>query len=184
MSKEQDEKVVKEIIEYANQEIKNSKKKYLTIFLSIVGTMLFLAALFWGVFQYEMPEAYSKDMMKVYVPIDQGLDINIDLPNYKRAKAVLVKTENNTLDLYINVTQTVFTKIIEDRDKTNNLLRVGNNSIGDYQSESISGFVPDGYDEVDIKHVYYVDKMTKKMMVMDNREWIDYDNKVLIWTRD
>ena len=44
MSKENDEKVVKEIIEYANNEIKKSKKKHLAILLSILLSIVILSA--------------------------------------------------------------------------------------------------------------------------------------------
>lgn len=44
MSKENDEKVVKEIIEYANNEIKKSKKKHLIILLSILLGIVVMSA--------------------------------------------------------------------------------------------------------------------------------------------
>ena len=53
MSKENDEKVVKEIIEYANKEIKKSKKKYLIILLSILIGIVILSAVLILVFTIE-----------------------------------------------------------------------------------------------------------------------------------
>ncbi len=44
MSKDNDEKVVKEIIEYANNEIKKSKKKHLLILLSILTGIVILSS--------------------------------------------------------------------------------------------------------------------------------------------
>ena len=43
MSKENNEKVVKEIIEYANNEIKKSKKKHLLILLSVLISVIILS---------------------------------------------------------------------------------------------------------------------------------------------
>ena len=46
MSNEQNEKVVNEIIEYANNEIKKNKKKHLVILLSILSGVALLATVF------------------------------------------------------------------------------------------------------------------------------------------
>ena len=53
MSKENDEKVVREIIEYANNEIKKSKKKHLVILLSILISIVILSAVLVLVFTVE-----------------------------------------------------------------------------------------------------------------------------------
>ena len=53
MSKEHDEKVVKEIIEYANNEIKKSKKKHLIILLSILIGIVILSVALILVFTFE-----------------------------------------------------------------------------------------------------------------------------------
>lgn len=53
MSKENDEKIVKEIIEYANNEIKKSKKKHLIILLSILIGIVVLSAVLILVFTIE-----------------------------------------------------------------------------------------------------------------------------------
>ena len=53
MSKDNDEKVVKEIIEYANNEIKKSKKKHLFILLSILTGMVILSSVLILVFTIE-----------------------------------------------------------------------------------------------------------------------------------
>ena len=53
MSKENDEKVVQEIIEYANNEIKKSRKKHLIILLSILIGIVILSATLVLVFTIE-----------------------------------------------------------------------------------------------------------------------------------
>ena len=52
MSKENNEKIVDEIIEYANNEIKKSKKKHLIIFLLALTGILMLSAIFLLVFTF------------------------------------------------------------------------------------------------------------------------------------
>lgn len=53
MNKENNEKVVREIIEYANKEIKKSKKKYLMILLSILISIVILSAALLFAFTFE-----------------------------------------------------------------------------------------------------------------------------------
>ena len=52
MSKENNEKLVNEIIEYANDEIKRSKRKHLTFLLSILTGVIFLSAAFLVIFAF------------------------------------------------------------------------------------------------------------------------------------
>ena len=52
MSKENNEKIVDEIIEYANNEIEKSKKKHLIIFLSALTGILMLSVIFLLVFTF------------------------------------------------------------------------------------------------------------------------------------
>ena len=44
--------------------------------------------------------------------------------------------------------------------------------------------MPNKSSDKNIKHIYYVDNLSSKIMVMDNAELINYTNKVLIWERD
>ena len=78
MNREEAEKVVKETIEYANQEIKKKKKKYLKIFVAILGIIVLLTSVYLFVFEYETPVKYSKDMVNVIVPEDKGLITTFD----------------------------------------------------------------------------------------------------------
>lgn len=136
-------------------------------------------------FKFEMHVGYADNLIDVHVPVDGGLDIKINLPNYKNAKAIFVKTDDNSYDLYIGVTQTFATKIIKSGDEADHLLRIanGNGMIVDYKSEALLGHMPDGNNSENIMHVYYIDKLTNEIMCMDNSELIDYEKKTLIWTR-
>ena len=183
MSKENDEKVVKEIIEYANNEIKKSKKKFATILISVIAGVALIATAIFFAFAFEMPVPYTEGMIEAEIPEDEGLDISINLPNYKNAKAILVNVDENSYDLYICVNQTLVTKIWRDSDNANNLLRAGNGIVVDYQSESICGYLPNDPKAENIANVYYVDNMSKEFMTMDDADIIAYENKILVWTR-
>ena len=176
MSKEKNEAAVKEIIEYANNEITKSKKKHLTILLSILASIVLLSATFFFLFMYEMPVPYSEDLIEVNIPVDKGLDIKVNLSNYKNAKAFLAQNDEDTFDLYINVSQTLATKMFNDKHKSNNFLRVGNSMVVDYQSGLLLGELPSGYSDESVMNIYYIDKFYAKN--------ITTKNGVLVWTRN
>lgn len=176
MSKEKDEATVKEIIEYANNEITKSKRKHLTILLSELASIVLLSTTFFFVFMYEMPVSYSEELIEVNIPVDTGLDIKVNLPNYKTARVFLAQADENTYDLYINVSQTLATKIFNDKDKSDNFLRVGNNIVVDYQSGLLMGSLPSGYNDESIMNIYYIDRFSAKN--------ITTNNGILVWTRN
>lgn len=184
MDKEEAEKVIKDTIEYANQEIKKSKSRYLKHFVIIFGILVLLIISYLLVFKYEIPVKYSNGIVEVNIPEDQGLDINVNLSNYKNARAILVEIDENTYDLYVNITQTLSTKIFDDNDKSNNYLRVGNSMVVDFQSGNLREFIPNGNNADSIKHIYYIDNLSNKIMVMTDSELINYKNKTLIWERN
>jgi len=154
-----------------------------TILISLIAGVALIATAVFFAFAFEMPVPYTEGMIEAEIPVDEGLDISINLPNYKNAKAILVNVDENSYDLYICVNQTLATKIWRDSDNANNLLRVGNGIVVDYQSESLCGYLPNGSKAENIANVYYVDNLSKDMMKMDNAELIEYENKVLVWTR-
>jgi len=183
MNKNDAEKVIKDTIEYANEEIERNKKKYLKRIFVVVGFALFLLMLFFVLFKYEIPVKYDNKLIDVKKPIDGGLDIYVNKDNYKRVNAVLVKTSDNTYDLYINVTSTLSNKMFNDNDKSDNFLRVGNGIIVDFESGELRGYIPHGYKSYVIKHIYYIDNLSNKISTMDDNELINYKNKVLVWSR-
>ena len=183
MNKNEAEKIIKDTIEYANEEINRSKKKYLRVSLIVFGILIFLIGLYLGIFKYETPVKHSDKLINVKIPEDGGLDIYVNLENYKRMKAVLVKTSDNTYDLYINVTSTLSNKMFNDNDKSDNFLRVGNGIILDFQSGELNGYIPNGYKSDTIKNIYYIDNLSKRINSMDDNELINYKDKVLVWSR-
>lgn len=183
MNKKDTEKILKDTIEYANHEIKKNKIRYLKITLIVFSILVLLIATLFLIFNYEFSIKYSDGMVEVNIPEDKGIDIVIGLDNYKNANAVLIKTNENTYDLYINITQTISTMLFKDDDKSNNILRVGNNMIVDFQTEKLKGYIPNGNHEDSIKHIYYIDKLSNKIRTMNDIELINYKNKILIWER-
>lgn len=182
--KKEAEKVIRDTIEYANKEIENTKKKYMKIFFIVFGVFVLVIISYLIIAKYEIPIKYNKGILEVSIPENEGIDIKINLSNYKNANVVLVQTKENAYDLYVNVTQTIVTKLFDDTDKSNNLLRVGNDVIIDFQSEIIKGYIPNGNDAEMIKHIYYMDSLSKEVSTMSENELNNVKNKTLIWERD
>ena len=67
MNKDEAEKVVKDTIEYANQEIKKSKIRYLKTFLIIFLIFVILITVYLLVFKYEIPVKYSEEIVEVNI---------------------------------------------------------------------------------------------------------------------
>lgn len=178
MNKNDAEKVIKDTIEYANLEIERNKKKYLKTMFVVFGIFLFLLITYFVIFKYEVSVKYSDKLISVNIPIDGGIDIYVNSENYRRTNAILVKTNDNEYDLYINVTTTLFTNFVLDNDKSDNLLRVGNGIIVDFHSGELIGYIPNGNKSETIKHIYYVDKLSN-----DDNKLINFKDKVLVWSR-
>lgn len=180
MNKNEAESVIKETIEYANREIEKNKKKSRRNAIIAICSMLAVIAVFLVIFKCEMPVKYKENIITVDVPSDKGLDISVNLNNYSSAKGILVKTSDSTYDLYLGLTQTVYTKAVKNEDK---LIRAGNGIIVDYNSDKLLGFMPEETTAENIMNVYYIDNMTDSVMSMDDNELINYDNKTLVWSR-
>lgn len=184
MASKETEQIVEDTIKYANEEIKRIKNNYLKKTLLIISILIVVTSFFIAVFKYEKPLKYNDKMVEVVIPEGKGIDIKIDLPNYSSTKAVLVKVDEEYYDLYINVTTTLANKIFKDEDKINNLLRVGNGMIVDYQSEALMGFIPSGLDSSVIKRIYYVDNLLSKTATLSDNKLTSYKDKTLIWERE
>ncbi len=181
MEKLEAEKIIKDTIEYANKEIKKNKRKAMKTLWGLIIAAVILLLAYVLVFVYETPVKYKPEIVEVKIPEGEGIDITVKLPNYKRAKAVLVQIDDNSYDLYINITQTLASKIFKDSDLQNNLLRVGNGMIVDYQSERLQEHIPNGNDYKAIKHVYYINDLSAKIAAMDDKALVSYQDKTLIW---
>ncbi len=184
MDKNESEQIIRETIEYANREIRKSRRRSHCLAGGVILGMLILLLACYMLFHYELPVAYQEGLVNVTIPEDQGLDIQIELPNYQKTNAVLVKTSHSSYDLYIGIMQTPATKILKDADDSNNFLRVGNGIIFDHQGEQLLGFVPNGSSGTSIQHIYYLDDLSEAVMTKSDQELVDSQEKTLIWEQN
>lgn len=180
MNKNEAESVIKETIEYANKEIAKNKKKTRNGIIIAICSVLVLVIAYMVVFKLEMPVKYADNLVAVNVPEDEGLDININLNNYKSAKGVLVKSSDSTYDLYIGLTQTLYTKASKGEE---HFIRVGNGMIVDFNSGSLIEYMPGESVAENIMHVYYIDNLSNEVICMNDEDLINYDKKTLVWSR-
>lgn len=183
MTNKKTEQIVEDTIKYANDEISRIKKKYLKTGFSIFVGILIIVSLFMFVFKYEIPTKYNDKLIEVLNPVDQSLDLQINLSNYSEAKAILVKADDESYYLYVNVTRTLSTKTFKDKDKTDHMLRVGNGMIFDFQSKTIRGYIPNGLDTSVIKRIYYIDNLSNEILTKSDDKLLDLKDKTLIWER-
>lgn len=180
MTKDNQEKFVEETIQYANHEIKRIKKN---IYLKTFG-LIFIFGIVLLFINMRIPVKYKENMVEVSQSVDQALNINVHLPNYKGMEGILVKTNDASYDLYIGINKTLITSLIKDKDDSDHLLRVGNGMIVDFKSESLRGFMPDDLDYKAIKQVYYLNDLSKKIKSLSNQELLDINEKILIWKQN
>ena len=179
--KDEVEEVLKETINYSNQKIKKVKIGILKKIIIIIVLIVIMLVLYYFVFEKETIVKYSNNLISVKNPIDGGIDLLVLLDNYSNGNAMLVNNLENNYDVYINITQTISTKMFKDNDKSNNLIRIENNLCVDFQTEKIKFHIPGEYNTVKINKIYYIEDDITKLVFMDASELKNYSNKVLIF---
>ncbi len=184
MDKNESEQIIREVIEYTNREIQKSKRRSRRVVGCVILGVLALLLCYQMVFHYEFSVPYRDGMIKVVIPEDEGIDIHVELKNYKAANALLIQTGDSTYDLYIGVSHTPATMLIKDFDIHNNFLRAGNGILLDHQSGLFQGAIPGENKEDSIRRIYYLDDYFTEVATMTNQELMEYEGKTLIWERN
>ena len=161
---------------------KKMKKRNITkVFVSVV---LCLAVFFAGMYVLFVPEyvvPYSDGLMSARVPEDKGVDVNVNLDNYKEVCAWDIRDEDGNTDIYLTAIQTNYTKLFADSDKSDHLWRVGNsNTIGVcYQS---AGVIHLSGENNKVRNIYYLVMDPDEVLYMtDGISFEGYETH-LIWS--
>lgn len=181
LTEEKKNDVLKETIEFTSKEIKKTRKTYLRSLSAIIIVLVVFIAVYYFGFIKESVVKYDKQLIEVVVPIDGGLDIHVNLANYKNGNAVLVKTSNQNYDIYINVTQTLSSKIFSNNDTKDNFIRYGNNICFDFKTSRVRFYAPTN---AVINSIYYVEKEINSFIYLTDSELVNLDEKTLIWEND
>ena len=183
VAEKKDEKVSKvdekEAIKKFNLKLKHKNIKI--VLISIFSIILIAFIGWYSLYVNEYTIKYTDNLVNVKIPEDEGIDIKINERNYKNGNAILVKTNENNYDIYINVTQNILTKLFKDSDQSNNLIRIGNNICIDFQSEKTRFYLPDN---AKINNIYYIEDNYKNIKDLTDEELMKIENKVLIWNKE
>ena len=100
--------------------IKNFKK----IAISVI---VCLAVIFGSAYVLFIPEftvPYSEDLMTAKIPVDGGIDVWVNLPNYTQVYSMATSSEtDDEFDIYLTVTRNLWSMIAPDFDEMNNFWR-------------------------------------------------------------
>jgi hypothetical protein len=137
---------------------------------------------YYFIFAYEFNVKYSDDLVSVTIPVDGGIDIYINVKNYKEAYAVFEKVSENGYNVYITAVNNVITKLAPELDPTDHLVRIGNNLCFDFQSDSLRFNLPEN---AEVERIYYYDGNAQKLnAVVDSDEFANaVKDAVLIWEK-
>jgi len=180
LNEENKDEILKETIEFSSNEIKKSKSKYLRIITVLVAVFILIISTYYLGFIQEHVVKYSDEIIEVIEPVDSGLDIHIKDINYKNGNAVLVKTSENNYDIYINVTQTISSKIIPDLETDDNFIILGGEICVDYQSNTVRFYIPENSV---INNVYYIEKRLSEFDTLDDKQLMNFVDRKLVWSR-
>ena len=169
----------KEAIKKFNIKLKHKNLKI--ILITIILIILFCLAGWKLLYVNEYTVKYTNNLVSVEIPEDEGIDIKVNNKNYKNGYAILVKTGENVYDVYINITQNAITKLFKDSDQSDHLIRIGNNTCVDFQSEKIRFFLPDNSK---IENIYYINDNYKNIAYLTDEKLVKLDNKILLWSNN
>lgn len=93
----------------------------------VVSVIVCLAVIFSGAYVLFIPEftvPYSEDLMTAKIPVDGGIDVWVNLPNYTQVYSMTTSSEtDDEFDIYLTVTRNLWSMIAPDFDEMNNFWR-------------------------------------------------------------
>ncbi len=92
----------------------------------VVSVIVCLAVIFSSAYVLFIPEfvvPYSEDLMTAKIPVDGGIDVWVNLPNYTQVYSVAQGSSDDEFDIYLTVTRNLWSMIAPDFDEMNNFWR-------------------------------------------------------------
>lgn len=172
---------------------KKMNKKNLTKI--VVSVIICLNIILGGMFALFFPEfkvPYSEDLMTAKIPVDSGIDVWVNLPNFTQIYAVSQTNpeDENGIDIYLTVTRNLWSMIAPDVDEANNFWRT-NGVIGvSFQASDEMPFKESDtlhlHGDKKILNIYYADYESSH--ITDRKTDFQYSvynnlaNTYLIWS--
>lgn len=160
---------------------KNMKKRNLRkIVLSTVSVLLVILVLGYLAVVPEFVVPGSEGMAWARIPMDGGLDVYIERENYKNAYANYRLYEDGTCDLYISVTDNLWTLLFPAAEDRECFVRIGGRVCASYDNWGDNTlFVLD--EPTIVRNVYYAPLPGEELMSMSGEELSRLGDKVLVW---
>ena len=173
----------KQAIQNFSKKLKKSNLKKTVISVVLCLTLIFSVG--YIMFVPETTQKYTDDLVNVKIPVDEGIDAHINLPNYRKISWFTVYNEEKEVDVYLTVKHNLFTRIFKDSDKSDNFWRTNGFACVSYQDGGSDYIHPDNR----VKNIYYVDgDITKTEIILsdpdesNDSQLKDYCH--LVWTAD
>lgn len=161
---------------------KNMKKRNIVkVVVSVVLCLAVIASAAYVLFVPEYVVPYSEDLMEAKIPVDEGVDVYVNLDNYKQVRCWDIRDDEGYTDIYLTVMETNFTRLFKDTDKSDNFWRIGNSNRISWCAQSgvtnpVSGENPK------LRNIYYLVMHPDEVLYMTGEiSFEDYETH-LIWT--
>lgn len=93
----------------------------------VVSVIVCLAVILSGTYILFIPEftvPYSEDLMTAKIPVDGGIDVWVNLPNYTQVYSMATSSEtDDEFDIYLTVTRNLWSMLAPDFHEMNNFWR-------------------------------------------------------------
>lgn len=166
---------------FASFSKKIKKRTLLKIVVSVVLCLTVIASAAYVLFVPEYVVPYSEELMTAKIPIDKGVDVWVNLDNYKAVRCLDLRDDEGYTDIYLTVMETNFTRLFKDSDKSDNLWRIGSSNEMGWCAQS-GRTAPISGEKPVIRNIYYLVMHPDELAYMvDEINFDDYE-KHLIWT--
>lgn len=161
---------------------KNMKKRnIIKIVVSVVLCLAVIASAAYVLFVPEYVVPYSENLMEAKVPVDEGVDVYVNLDNYKQVRCWDIRDDEGYTDIYLTVMETNFTRLFKDTDKSDNFWRIGNSNQFSWCAQSGRTWPVSG-ENPKLRNIYYLVMHPDEVLHMTGEiSFEDYETH-LIWT--
>lgn len=159
-----------------------TRKNILIAVLAFLASACVIAGGCYALFVPEFVVPYSEDLLQAYIPEDSGIDVKININNYKWVQAWSITDEQTgETDVYLTVMQTLFTKLYTPTDKSDYLWRTHADMSVDFHGNTTHPF-SFGATHEDVQNIYYLEMHPDEVLTMTDGISFDGYETHLVWS--
>ena len=169
----------KEAVEKFAKKLKKKNFTKIAVVVSVVLAIVLGSAYLLFVPEYTVP--YSDDILEAKIAVDNVLQVDINLDNYKTIESWDVYTSENEMDLYFCIVQDIPSKLFKDKDKSDNIWVINNGRCVSYKDDKMTNV----YNETDtINNIYYVEIDPDEVHYMTDGISFANHKTTLVWSAE